>query len=120
MNGLEDLTPQQVAEGLKAGSVILVDVREPREYAIERIHGSLNHPLSTLEPSCMPVDAKRRVVLSCAGGRRSAVAAIHCQDAGVKVDAHMAGGLGAWKAAGLPFISIDSDTGEIVDTGKLS
>lgn len=118
MNGIEDLTPQQVAEGLKAGTMLLIDVREPREYAIERIHGTLNHPLSTLEPAVMPVDGKRRVVLSCAGGRRSAVAAIHCQDAGVNVDAHMAGGLGAWKAAALPVIAVDPDTGEIIDNGK--
>lgn len=119
IKGLDDLTPQEVADGLKAGRIVLIDVREPREYAVERIHGSLNHPLSTLVPGAMPVDGNRRVVLHCAGGKRSAVAAIHCQDAGVGVDAHMAGGLGAWKSAGLPVVSVCPDTGEIIDSGKL-
>tara|TARA_R110002072_G_scaffold30457_4_gene95132 strand:+ start:854 stop:1213 length:360 start_codon:yes stop_codon:yes gene_type:complete len=117
MGGLEDLDPKTVAEQLKAGEIILIDVREPREYGHERIHGALLHPLSTLEPSSMPVDGKRRVVLHCAAGRRSAMAAMRCQDAGFNVDAHMAGGLGAWKAAGLPIIEIDPETGNIVSPG---
>jgi len=117
MGGLEDLDPKTIAKQMKSGEIILVDVREPREYGTERIHGALLHPLSTLEPSAMPVDAKRRVVLHCAAGRRSAMAAMRCQDAGVNVDAHMAGGLGAWKAAGLPTIEIDPETGEIVHKG---
>lgn len=115
VGGLEDLEPKQVHEMLKAGEIILIDVREPREFGTERIHGALLHPLSTLEPSAMPVDGQRRVVLHCAAGRRSAMAAMRCQDAGFNVDAHLAGGLGAWKAAGLPTIEIDPETGNIVD-----
>jgi len=117
MGGLDDLEPKEVHDLLKAGKIILIDVREPREYGTERIHGALLHPLSTLEPAAMPVDAQRRVVLHCAAGRRSAMAAMRCQDAGVNVDAHLAGGLGAWKAAGLPTIEIDPETGSIVSPG---
>lgn len=117
VGGLDDLEPKQVHDLLQSGEIILIDVREPREYGTERIPGALLHPLSTLEPSSMPVDAKRRVVLHCAAGRRSAMAAMRCQDAGVNVDAHLAGGLGAWKSAGLPTIEIDPETGEIVSRG---
>ena len=34
-----DLTPQQVAQGLKEGHIVLVDVREPNETAVERFPG---------------------------------------------------------------------------------
>jgi rhodanese-related sulfurtransferase len=44
------------------------------------------------------------VVLSCAAGKRSRMAADICAKAGVKVAGHLAGGLGAWMQAGLPVI----------------
>jgi rhodanese-related sulfurtransferase len=41
-------------------------------------------------------------VLTCLGGKRCAMAVAKCRQAGVPVNTHMRGGLGAWKAAGLP------------------
>ena len=42
-----DLAPASVFEALKAGEILLIDVREPAEFANQRIHGALLHPLST-------------------------------------------------------------------------
>ena len=48
-----DLAPQTVFDDLKTGRIVLVDVREPAEFANERIHGALLHPLSTFEPKAI-------------------------------------------------------------------
>jgi rhodanese-related sulfurtransferase len=112
---IENLTPAEVADRLKAGSIVLIDVREPGEFAAERIHGALLFPLSTFDPAALPDTAKREVVFHCGSGVRSAKAVAACQTAGLSHTAHMAGGMQAWKAAGLPVISVDPATGKTTD-----
>lgn len=112
-----DLSPQAVADELAAHRILLVDVREPAEFAVERIHGALNLPLSTFDPALLPDAGDKLIVFSCAGGKRSAMAVERCQKAGHKIDAHLAGGLAAWKAAGLPTASVDAATGALRDPG---
>ncbi|MEO1038210.1 MAG: rhodanese-like domain-containing protein [Pseudomonadota bacterium] len=111
---VEDLTPEDIKAGLDSGTMLLIDVREPAEYEAERIPGALLHALSTFDPSAMPTDADRRVILHCKSGGRSARAAEACQAAGVNVTGHMAGGIGAWKEAGFPVFRMDPPTGQIV------
>jgi hypothetical protein len=56
MNGLSgrgavrELTAAEVADGLAAGRIVLVDVREPAETAVERIPGAVLIPLSQFDP----------------------------------------------------------------------
>ncbi len=100
LNDIAEVAPQQVQEWLQAGAVLLVDVREPREYEAEHIAGALLLPMSSLEAEYFPVLPGRRVVLHCAIGKRSAAAARMLAAAGHDV-AHMRGGLDAWKDAGL-------------------
>ena len=69
-----DLSPATVCEGLKANEILLVDVREPNEFAFERIHGALLHPLSTFEPKAIPTDPGRKIVFQCGSGKRSRTA----------------------------------------------
>ena len=99
---VHDLTPEDVARGLADGRMLLVDVREPNETAIERIPGAVLLPLSTFDPAELPDAAGRALVFSCASGIRSIKAAEIAQAAGLPHNAHLAGGLKAWKAAGLP------------------
>ena len=101
----ETLDPTEVARLLDAGKVILIDVREPAEYAVERIQGALLHPLSTFNANQLPPDGAQRVVFHCAGGKRSLAAAEQRLAAGSPHAAHMGGGLAAWKNAGLPVIA---------------
>jgi rhodanese-related sulfurtransferase len=115
MSVLNEWSPAETQAALEKGEIVLIDVREPREFAAERIHGALLHPLSTFEPQGLPAGGARRVVLHCAGGKRSAAAVAACQAAGVEVDTHMAGGLMGWKSAGLPIIEIDPETGQVID-----
>ena len=96
-------------------AVQLIDVREPAEFAAERIHGALNFPLSTFDPGALPAAGDKLMVLQCGSGKRSATAIGHCQKAGHTIDSHLAGGIMAWKAAGLPTVTIDSGTGSVLD-----
>jgi rhodanese-related sulfurtransferase len=97
-----DLSPQTVAEALQAGDILLIDVREPYEFEAERIKGAISLPLSAIDPAAVPDADGKTIVLSCAGGVRSARAAEYLQAAGLDVQRHLAGGLYAWKLAGLP------------------
>lgn len=111
---MREIAPDTVASQLRDGRIVLVDVREPHEYAEARIEGALNFPLSTFAPQALPAGGDREVVLHCGTAKRSASALQRCADAGVGVDAHMQGGLSAWREAGLPVVSVDPSTGELV------
>jgi rhodanese-related sulfurtransferase len=100
--GVRDLKPEDVARGLAKGTVLIVDVREPREIALERIPRSFYLPMSAFNPDLIPDPEGRTVVFYCASGIRSVVASQVAQAAGMPYDAHLAGGLKAWKAVGLP------------------
>ncbi len=90
---------------------VIVDIRDPRELEREgRIPGAFHCPRGMLEfwidpesPYHKPVFGEdKRFVFICAGGWRSALAALTAQDMGLKPVAHVAGGFGAWKTEGGP------------------
>jgi rhodanese-related sulfurtransferase len=99
---LINMSPADLAECLNANEVLIVDVREPHEFAAARIEGAINLPLSTLNETPLPDAGDKTIVLSCAGGVRSVTAYEICTNRGESVDRHLAGGLRAWAAAGLP------------------
>lgn len=99
---VENLTVEQVAAGLRAGRMLLVDVREPNEIALESYPDAVVVPLSTFDPAAIPDPQGRQVVFACRSGRRSVTASLAAQDQGYPYASHMAGGIIAWKAAGLP------------------
>lgn len=97
-----NLTPSQVAAGLEAGQILLVDVREYHETSLESYPDAVIVPLSAFDPAVIPDPQGRQVVFACRSGRRSVTASLAAQDAGYPYKAHLAGGIIAWKAAGLP------------------
>jgi rhodanese-related sulfurtransferase len=96
---VRDLTPQEVAQGLRDGRFVLVDVREPNETAIERFPEAVLAPLSSFDPAAIPDPAGREVVFACRSGRRSVTASLAAQEQGFPYSAHLAGGILAWKAS---------------------
>lgn len=100
-----EIEPMELDGMLKNGAALLVDVREPDEFASGHIAGALNMPLSTFSPHDIPDAQGRTVVLQCAGGKRSAMALEKCGQAQSAIDTHLAGGIGAWKSAGLPVVT---------------
>jgi rhodanese-related sulfurtransferase len=108
---VENLAPAMVAAELDAGGVVLVDVREPVERDDQGvILGAVHVPRGMLEFRADPsspahlseLSPERRVILHCASGGRSALAAVTLAAMGYRDVAHLDGGLAAWREAGLP------------------
>jgi rhodanese-related sulfurtransferase len=94
--------PEDVSQGMAEGRYLLVDVREPNEVAVEAYPGAIVVPLSTFDPRDIPDPAGKQVVFACRSGKRSVTASLAAQVGGLPYDKHLAGGMLAWKAAGLP------------------
>jgi rhodanese-related sulfurtransferase len=99
---VRDLTPEEVAQGLAEGRMLLVDVREPNETALEGYPAALLLPLSCFDAAAIPNPDGKVVVFACRSGVRSITASLAAQMQGYNYAAHLAGGILAWKAAGYP------------------
>ena len=99
---VKDLTPEEVSKGMAEGRYLLVDVREPNEVAAEAYPGAVIVPLSSFDPLDIPDPQGKQVVFACRSGKRSVTASLAAQAGGLAYDKHLAGGMLAWKAAGLP------------------
>jgi rhodanese-related sulfurtransferase len=108
---VEAWTPQEVSEAFEKGEVVLIDVRTPQEFALERIGGALLAPMQAFQPAHLPDQHHKRIVLHCGSGMRSGKVAALALSAGIERIAHMEGGFAAWKAAGLPYTGTDVATG---------
>jgi hydroxyacylglutathione hydrolase len=97
--------PMMAEELASAGSPLILDIRNPREWASKHISGSVNIPLNLLQARIAEIPRDRRIAVHCAGGYRSSIAASILQQYGITNLAEMAGGLAAWEAAKLPMIS---------------
>lgn len=97
---VRNLTVQEVKAGMDAGRILLVDVREPDELAAESIPGAVEMPLQSFDPGDLPDPGDRQLVFSCRSGNRSVTASLMAQAAGLPYNAHMVGGIRAWKEAG--------------------
>ena len=99
---VHDLTAEDVARGIAEGKMLLIDVREPNEIAVERYPDAVVVPLSSFDPAAIPDPQGKQVVFACRSGRRSVTASLAAQEQGYPYASHLAGGILAWKAAGLP------------------
>ena len=108
---VENLSVDQTAQELESGDAPLVDLREPGERtengsipgAVEARRGMLEFWADPTSPYHRDeFDPSRRIILHCASGGRSALAAAMLQDLGYERAAHMDGGFKAWKEAGRP------------------
>jgi rhodanese-related sulfurtransferase len=99
---VHNLSPDEVARGVRDGTMLLVDVREPNETAVESYPDAVVVPLSNFDPAQIPDPEGKQVVFACRSGKRSVTASLAAQDSGYPYDSHLAGGILGWKAAGLP------------------
>jgi rhodanese-related sulfurtransferase len=109
------LTIGQLAElrGLEP-DLQLVDVRAAAETASGTLPGAVEIPLAVLADSLDALDRGLPVVVYCASGYRSVVAASVLTQAGFADVSDLLGGFTAWQAAGLPI----AQPGESPDTGR--
>ena len=83
---------------------LVVDVREPNEFAAGHVLGAKNVPLARLDASGAEL-AKRKerpLIVCCDGGERSAKALALLKKQGFTRVANLSGGIAAWQQAGLP------------------
>jgi hydroxyacylglutathione hydrolase len=100
---IERLSPQFVAELLASGEPPLaIDVRMPREREQKHIGGSLSVPLNHLAENLKTLPKNRALLVYCAGGYRSSIAASMLQGSGFDRVGEIAGGIAAWESANLP------------------
>jgi rhodanese-related sulfurtransferase len=97
-----DLSLDEVKQGLAERSILLVDVREPHEFAAARIPGAVNLPLSSFDPAMIEAGPGQLVVFSCRSGVRSLTAIDASRAAGYEYDAHYPGAMLEWARAGEP------------------
>ena len=102
----ERLSAQVAAERLAAAAPgrapVIVDVRAPGERQQKRIPGSVGIPLNHLVERAQELPADRQILVHCAGGYRSSIAASLLQRHGFAQVGEIAGGIAAWDAAKLP------------------
>ena len=106
---IETMSAAEAIAASKAGNVVIVDIRDPRE--IERdgripgafpcTRGMLEFWIDPKSSYAKPVfQEDKKFIFHCAGGLRSALAAKTAQDMGLKPVAHLGGGFAAWRDAG--------------------
>ncbi len=101
LNRVENVGIDELKSGLADGSILLVDVREPNEYAAGHIPGATLNPLQSFDAAKLPREPGKRVVLSCRSGKRSLTALDLARLAGRDdVVAHYPGGFQEWANLG--------------------
>jgi len=102
----ERLSAQVAADRVAAAAPdhapVMVDVRAPGEREQKRIAGSIGIPLMQLGKRLKELPADRPLLVYCAGGYRSSIAASLLQRHGFKQVSEIAGGIAAWAAGNLP------------------
>ena len=104
-----EIGPEEAQRHIDAGAT-LIDVREPAEHAAGALPGADHIPRGVLE-SVIPtrhLAADTEIILYCAGGHRSLLAARTLLDMGYRRVVSLAGGVGAWRNAGLPWTGPES------------
>jgi rhodanese-related sulfurtransferase len=105
---ITEISPTDAAENVKSSGAVIVDVREKDEFDESRIPDAIHisRGMLELEVEDKFPDRETPIICHCGGGGRSALAAETLQKMGYKNVRSMAGGLKAWKAAGLAMTSV--------------
>ena len=101
---IHEVTPREVLDLLNSNTpVIYLDVREPNEWNLGHLPNAMHIPRGNLESNIEArADRSETIVIYCARGNRSALAADTLQQMGYTDVASMAEGFGGWIAIGGP------------------
>ena len=125
---VKEIQPWDLRKLLDAGrELILLDVREPAEYSMLRIPGSINAPRGVLEQSCewdydetvpeLAAGRSKEIVVVCRSGKRSVLAADIMQQMGYGQVVSLRTGVRGWNDFEQPLVDendlpVDGDTAE--------
>ncbi len=99
---VKEIDAKTAKDWFEADKAILVDVREPAEYAREHITGARLVPLSGFDREDFSKDHDKAAIFHCRSGSRTAINAERLLRSGFREVYALHGGLEAWKRAGLP------------------
>jgi molybdopterin/thiamine biosynthesis adenylyltransferase/rhodanese-related sulfurtransferase/molybdopterin converting factor small subunit len=103
---IPEVSPEESAAARRSGKALIVDVRDKEEYNEGHIEGAVHLPRSFLEMKAEAAlsDREAPIIVHCAGGVRSLLAAESLRRLGYTNVRSMAGGFAKWKDQGLPFV----------------
>lgn len=93
---IPEVTPAEAERLVRAEGALIVDVREPEEWAEARIPGATHIPLGSLAERQAEIPRDRPVVLQCRSGARSGRATRALRAAGYANVQNLKGGILAW------------------------
>ncbi|MEA5511217.1 rhodanese-like domain-containing protein [Crocosphaera sp. UHCC 0190] len=100
---INTIDPATLKQLIDSNTITLIDVREPVEYARERIVGAKLFPLSQFNPNKLQQETTNKpLILYCQSSNRSYQAAQKLLASGYTEISHLQGGLNAWKQQGYP------------------
>lgn len=106
-------TAASLAEaGVTAGRPLIVDVREPAEFASERVEGAVLVPISQFVARHGDLPQDRPLLMLCQTGSRSGSATMYLLQNGWTDVRNISGGIVAWMQSGLPVRRGQPDPGE--------
>lgn len=95
--GVPGVTTDQLAERLAQGKIVLIDVREPYEYASGHIKGAVNIPMGQLSAKIGRFKSDAEMYVICASGSRSGSATGALRRAGYENALNVKGGMSRWR-----------------------
>lgn len=101
---LPTIEAQAAAQRLESGRALLLDVRSRSEYDSQHIEGARHIHYGNLVEHIDALLPEQDIILYCASGTRSQIAASLLQSYGFSGVANMRGGIEAWRKAGLPVV----------------
>ena len=107
MSILPRIGPNDLQRRMQSGEAILIDIREPGEYAREHIRGARLVPAGSIDAHDFEAETGKVAVFTCRSGNRTALNAARLLAKGFRETYVLDGGLDGWKKAGLP-VHIDS------------
>jgi rhodanese-related sulfurtransferase len=135
MTRVKEIMPWDLSRAIAAGSKpILLDVREPSEFAMLRIPDSINVPRGVLEQSCewdydetvpeLAAGREQEIVVICRSGKRSVLAADMLLRMGYTNVVSLKTGVRGWTDFEQPLVNangdaIDADAGDVLLAPRL-
>ena len=104
---ITEVSPGDAQQQTERGDAVLIDVREEEDWREDHAKGAkhLSRGIIELEIEEQVPDLKTPIICYCGGGSRSALVTESLQKMGYENVRSLAGGLRAWKEAGLPSAS---------------
>ena len=112
-SGAHSLSTLEATQLMNSRNALVIDVRESSEFAQGTVTGARNIPLAKIKERRSEIARykTRPVIVVCGAGQRSAKAVTTLGNAGFTEVYNLAGGLKAWRAAGMPLMRVSQKEG---------